>query len=85
MLLITLNTNSKTLNDQLMAVCLFIFMDIVMEAAGPMERLFASIQMIMARIRDPLYLVMLLVSTIFAAASGIFGASVSFWALWWVQ
>ncbi|MCP4924880.1 MAG: TRAP transporter small permease subunit, partial [Gammaproteobacteria bacterium] len=42
-LLMTLNTNSTMLNDQLMAVPLFVLMGIVMEAAGLMDRLFASI------------------------------------------
>ena len=76
-LLMTLNTNSTMLNDQLMAVPLFILMGIVMEAAGLMERLFASIQMIMARVRGSLYIAVLIVSTIFAAATGIVGASVT--------
>ena len=76
-LLMTLNTNSTMLNDQLMAVPLFILMGIVMEAAGLMERLFASIQMIMARVRGSLYSAVLIVSTIFAAATGIVGASVT--------
>ena len=76
-LLMTLNTNSTMLNDQLMAVPLFILMGIVMEAAGLMERLFASIQMIMSRVRGSLYIAVLIVSTIFAAATGIVGASVT--------
>ena len=76
-LLLTLNTNSTMLNDQLMAVPLFILMGIVMEAAGLMERLFTSIQMIMARVRGSLYIAVLIVSTIFAAATGIVGASVT--------
>jgi TRAP-type mannitol/chloroaromatic compound transport system permease large subunit/TRAP-type mannitol/chloroaromatic compound transport system permease small subunit len=76
-LLMTLNTNSTMLNDQLMAVPLFILMGIVMEAAGLMERLFASIQMIMARVRGSLFIAVLIVSTIFAAATGIVGASVT--------
>ena len=76
-LLMTLNTNSTMLNDQLMAVPLFILMGIVMEAAGLMERLFSSIQMIMARVRGSLYIAVLIVSTIFAAATGIVGASVT--------
>ena len=76
-LLMTLNTNSTMLNEQLMAVPLFILMGIVMEAAGLMERLFASIQMIMARVRGSLYIAVLIVSTIFAAATGIVGASVT--------
>jgi TRAP-type mannitol/chloroaromatic compound transport system permease large subunit/TRAP-type mannitol/chloroaromatic compound transport system permease small subunit len=76
-LLMTLNTNSTMLSDQLMAVPLFILMGIVMEAAGLMERLFSSIQMIMSRVRGSLYIAVLIVSTIFAAATGIVGASVT--------
>jgi len=76
-LLMTLNTNSTMWNDQLMAVPLFVLMGIVMEAAGLMERLFASIQMIMARVRGSLFVAVLIVSTIFAAATGIVGASVT--------
>ena len=76
-LLMTLNTNSTMLNDQLMAVPLFVLMGIVMEAAGLMDRLFASIQMIMSRIRGALFIAVLIVSTIFAAATGIVGASVT--------
>ncbi len=76
-LLMTLNTNSTMLNDQLMAVPLFVLMGIVMESAGLMERLFSSIQMIMARVRGALFIAVLIVSTIFAAATGIVGASVT--------
>lgn len=76
-LLMTLNTNSTMLNDQLMAVPLFVLMGIVMEQAGLMERLFGSIQAIMSRVRGALYIAVLIVSTIFAAATGIVGASVT--------
>jgi TRAP-type mannitol/chloroaromatic compound transport system permease large subunit len=61
----------------IMAVPLFVLMGIVMESAGLMERLFASIQMIMARVRGALFIAVLIVSTIFAAATGIVGASVT--------
>lgn len=73
----TLQTNSSMLNDQLMAVPLFVLMGIVMESAGLMERLFSSIQMIMSRVRGALFIAVLIVSTIFAAATGIVGASVT--------
>ena len=76
-LLMTLNTNSTMLNDQLMAVPLFVLMGIVMESAGLMERLFLSIQLIMSRVRGALFIAVLIVSTIFAAATGIVGASVT--------
>ena len=47
-----------------------------MEAAGLMDRLFASIQMIMSRVRGALFIAVLIVSTIFAAATGIVGGSI---------
>ena len=75
--LMTLGTNSTMLNDQLMAVPLFVLMGIVMESAGLMERLFSSVQMIMSRVRGALFIAVLIVSTIFAAATGIVGASVT--------
>ena len=52
-------------------------MGIVMEQAGLMERLFNAIQMMMSRTRGALFIAVLIVSTIFAAATGIVGASVT--------
>ncbi|NNL36050.1 MAG: TRAP transporter large permease subunit, partial [Silicimonas sp.] len=75
--LMTLQTNSVMLSDQLVAVPLFIFMGIVMEQAGLMERLFQAVQMMMSRTRGSLFIAVLFVSTIFAAATGIVGASVT--------
>ena len=48
-----------------------------MEQAGLMERLFTSVQLMLSRTRGALYLAVLFVSTIFAAATGIVGASVT--------
>ena len=76
-LLMTFQVSDTMTNDQLMAVPLFILMGIVMEQAGLMVRLFSSIQSIMARIRGSLFIAVLIVSTIFAAATGIVGASVT--------
>lgn len=59
------------------AVPLFIFMGYILEKAGLMERLFRSFQQIMAPIPGCLYLSVLLLSTVFAAATGIIGASVT--------
>ena len=73
----TLQTNSVMLDDQLVAVPLFTFMGIMMEKAGLMERLFKSVQLMMSRTRGSLYIAVLFVSTIFAAATGIVGASVT--------
>ena len=65
------------LSDQLAAVPLFILMGIVMEQAGLMERLFNAVQLMMSRTRGALFIAVLFVSTIFAAATGIVGASVT--------
>jgi TRAP-type mannitol/chloroaromatic compound transport system permease large subunit/TRAP-type mannitol/chloroaromatic compound transport system permease small subunit len=75
--LMTLQVNSTMLNDQLVAVPLFILMGIVMEQAGLMERLFNAVQLMMSRTRGALFIAVLFVSTIFAAATGIVGASVT--------
>jgi len=73
----TLQFNSVMLDDQLVAVPLFVFMGIMMEQAGLMERLFTSVQLMLSRTRGSLYIAVLFVSTIFAAATGIVGASVT--------
>ncbi len=75
--LMTLQTNAVMLDDQLVAVPLFTFMGIMMEQAGLMERLFRAVQLMMSRTRGALYVAVLFVSTIFAAATGIVGASVT--------
>ena len=75
--LMTLQVNSTMLDDQLVAVPLFIFMGIMMEQAGLIERLFNAVQLMMSRTRGALYIAVLFVSTIFAAATGIVGASVT--------
>ncbi|MEL7429772.1 MAG: TRAP transporter large permease subunit, partial [Pseudomonadota bacterium] len=75
--LLTLKTSETMMSTQLVAVPLFIFMGIMMEKAGLMERLFNSIQMMMSKTRGALFIAVLIVSTIFAAATGIVGASVT--------
>ena len=73
----TLQFNNVMLEQTLAAVPLFVFMGIMMEQAGLMERLFNAVQMMLSRTRGALYLAVLFVSTIFAAATGIVGASVT--------
>ena len=73
----TLQFNNVMLEQTLAAVPLFVFMGIMMEKAGLMERLFTSVQLMLSRTRGALYLAVLFVSTIFAAATGIVGASVT--------
>ena len=73
----TLQFNATMLDGQLVAVPLFVLMGIVMEKAGLMERLFLAIQMMFSRTRGALFVAVLFVSMIFAAATGIVGASVT--------
>ncbi len=73
----TLQFNNVMLEQTLAAVPLFVFMGIMMEQAGLMERLFTAVQLMLSRTRGALYLAVLFVSTIFAAATGIVGASVT--------
>lgn len=75
--LMTLQFNNIMLEHTLAAVPLFVFMGIVMEQAGLMERLFESVRLILSRVHGALYLAVLFVSAIFAAATGIVGASVT--------
>ena len=75
--LMTLQFSMVMTEQALAAVPLFVFMGIMMEQAGLMERLFSSFQMMLARVRGALYYAVLFVSVIFAAATGIVGASVT--------
>lgn len=75
--LMTFQFSSVMLEQTLAAVPLFIFMGILMEQAGLMERLFEAVQLMLSRVRGALFVAVLFVSTIFAAATGIVGASVT--------
>ena len=75
--LMTLQFSMVMTEQTLAAVPLFIFMGIMMEQAGLMERLFSAFQLMLAKVRGSLYYAVLFVSVIFAAATGIVGASVT--------
>jgi tripartite ATP-independent transporter DctM subunit len=75
--LMTLQFNGTMMEQTLAAVPLFVFMGIMMEQANLMERLFDAVQRILSRVRGSLYLAVMFVATIFAAATGIVGASVT--------
>ena len=75
--LMTLQFSMVMTEQTLAAVPLFVFMGIMMEQAGLMERLFSSVQLMLARVKGSLYYAVLFVSVIFAAATGIVGASVT--------
>jgi len=75
--LMTLQFNATMMEQTLAAVPLFVFMGIMMEQANLMERLFDAVQKMLSRVRGALYLAVMFVATIFAAATGIVGASVT--------
>ena len=75
--LLTLKFNETMMEQTLAAVPLFVFMGIMMEQARLMERLFDSVQQLLANVRGSLFLAVMFVATIFAAATGIVGASVT--------
>ena len=62
---------------ELAAVPLFLLMGYLLERANLMNRLFHAFQMMLASVRGSLYVATLGVSTLFAAATGTVGASVS--------
>ena len=74
--LMTLQFSMVMTEQTLAAVPLFVFMGIMMEQAGLMERLFSAFQMMLAKVKGSLYYAVLFVSVIFAA-TGIVGASVT--------
>jgi len=75
--LFTLSAINNMTNVQLAAVPLFIFMGYLLEQAGLMDRLFTALQLSMANLKGSLYLAVISAATIFAAATGIVGASVT--------
>ena len=75
--LLTFQFSGSMLEQTLVAIPLFTFMGILMEKANLMERLFTSVQMALARTKGSLFVAVLFVATIFGAATGIVGASVT--------
>jgi len=68
----------STMKEQTLAqVPLFVFMGLLLERAGLMERLFHVTEMALARLNGSLYLSAMFIATLFGAASGIVGASVT--------
>lgn len=59
------------------AIPFFLFMGYILESAGLMDDLFHSIQKLMAPIPGSLYVAIIVTATIFAAATGIVGSSIT--------
>ncbi|SMC22068.1 TRAP transporter, DctM subunit [Desulfacinum hydrothermale DSM 13146] len=59
------------------AIPFFLFMGYILESAGLMDNLFYSIQKLLAPVPGSLYLAIITTATIFAAATGIVGSSIT--------
>ena len=75
--LMTLQVFSVMRDPTLASVPFFLFMGFLLEQSGLMERLFRGVQLTFASLRGSLYLAVLVTATIFAAATGIVGSSVT--------
>jgi tripartite ATP-independent transporter DctM subunit len=75
--LMTLQFYSVMVDSVLAAVPFFLFMGYLLENSGLMSRLFKAFQMMLARLPGSLFLAATSTATIFAAATGIVGSSVT--------
>ena len=75
--LMTLQFFSVMKETTLASVPFFLFMGYLLEQSGLMNRLFRGVQLLLAPVRGSLYLAVLITATIFAAATGIVGSSVT--------
>jgi tripartite ATP-independent transporter DctM subunit len=62
---------------ELAAIPLFLFMGYLFEQSGLMDRMFKALRMSLGGVNGALYYIVLIVATVFAAATGIVGASVT--------
>ena len=60
----------------LLAIPLFVFMGVMLQYSGATERLFNSLRSVMGSLNGGLAIVTVMISTLFAACTGIIGASV---------
>ena len=79
--LMTFQVFGAMMDTVLAAVALLTFMGYVLESAGLIKRLFHAVQLICGGLHGSLYLATIFSATLFAAATGIVGASVTIIAL----
>ncbi|HUP30724.1 MAG TPA: TRAP transporter large permease subunit [Usitatibacter sp.] len=79
--LMTYQVFGTMMDTVLAAVAMFTFMGYVLESAGLMKRLFHAVLLLFGRVHGSLYLATIFTATLFAAATGIVGASVTIIAL----
>jgi tripartite ATP-independent transporter DctM subunit len=75
--LMTLQFYGVMTETVLAAVPFFLFMGYILEDSALMNRLFKALQFLLARLHGSLYLAVTVTATIFAAATGIVGSSVT--------
>ncbi len=75
--LMTLQFYSVMRDPILSAVPFFLFMGYILENSGLMDRLFKAFQHMLAKLSGSLYVAVIVTATIFAAATGIVGSSVT--------
>ena len=75
--LMTLQFYSVMTDTVLSAVPFFLFMGYILESSGLMTRLFKAFQFMLARLDGSLYIAVTSTATIFAAATGIVGSSIT--------
>jgi tripartite ATP-independent transporter DctM subunit len=75
--LMTLQFFAVMKETSLASVPFFLFMGYLLEQSGLMQRLFRGIQQLLAGVKGSLYIAVLFTATIFAAATGIVGSSVT--------
>lgn len=75
--LMTLQVFAVMKETSLASVPFFLFMGFLLEQSGLMQKLFRGIQQLLAGVGGSLYIAVLITATIFAAATGIVGSSVT--------
>ena len=75
--LMTLQFFGVMTDTVLAAVPFFLFMGYILESSGLMNRLFKAFQYLLSRLNGSLYLAVTSTATVFAAATGIVGSSVT--------
>ncbi len=71
------NTFGTMQNEVLIAVPLFVFMGCILEKSGAAEKLFDTMYLFLGPIRGGLALTTIIISTLFAACTGVIAASVT--------
>jgi len=74
--MVTNNTYDVMKNWALVAIPLFVYMGVVLEKAGIAEGLYKGLYLLMGRLKGGLLVATMVLATIFAACTGIAGASV---------